>query len=261
MRVRRSSILIAGLMTLFLVFSPPAIAEHGVAFKSTNWAGYVADKGGYTAVRGTWTVPAINPGENPGMTGDAAWVGIGGFRTKDLIQAGTMALVSPNGQVKYEAWFEKLPEVAKPVSLRISPGDSITASVEKRTGKNWFISITNNTTKRSFTTTTQYNSSLSSAEWVEEMLSTGQGQTIPLHNFGRVVFTSSTVVKDGRRLSIAAAGAHPVNMVNGEGEQVALPTPLSANGFGFSVTHTVAQAVPARGTFIRTERSQLITTE
>src|SRR5205823_4505153 len=69
---------------------------------SHNWSGYAASGGRYTAVSGTWTVPEFSPESAFGI--DATWVGIGGVRSRDLIQAGTEQTVSGSGQTEYEAW-------------------------------------------------------------------------------------------------------------------------------------------------------------
>src|SRR5205823_11050596 len=58
----------------------------GNQVESQNWAGYAATGGAYTGVSAAWTIPDIAFISSPGV--DAAWVGIGGVRSRDLIQAG-----------------------------------------------------------------------------------------------------------------------------------------------------------------------------
>lgn len=82
---------------------------------SLNWSGYQATGGTFTAVNGTWTVP--QPSTNS-IGADAAWVGIGGITSHDLIQAGTEETVS-GGQVSYNAWIETLPQASRDVALAI----------------------------------------------------------------------------------------------------------------------------------------------
>ena len=93
---------------------------------SLNWAGYVADTGSYTSVTGSWVVPLVSD-SRPGA--DATWVGIGGVQTRDLIQAGTQAIVGNPGDITYQAWYEVLPDVSTPIDLAISPGNSITTTL------------------------------------------------------------------------------------------------------------------------------------
>jgi hypothetical protein len=94
---------------------------------SSNWAGYAATDGSYTAVSGTWTVPSYTSSSSAGMS--ATWVGIGGVNSHDLIQAGTQQQTSGTGQTAYQAWIETLPEASKNVPLTINPGDSVGVSV------------------------------------------------------------------------------------------------------------------------------------
>lgn len=76
--------------------------------ESSNWAGYAATGGSFTAVSGTWRVPEFAPDSPIGT--DATWVGIGGVRGTDLIQAGTQETVAGRGRTTYEAWVETLPQ-------------------------------------------------------------------------------------------------------------------------------------------------------
>ena len=59
---------------------------------------------------------------------DAAWVGIGGVRGRDLIQAGTQQTVSGNGSTQYQAWIEMLPQSSRPVPLTVHAGDSVSVA-------------------------------------------------------------------------------------------------------------------------------------
>src|SRR5205823_10341559 len=137
-----------------------------------NWSGYAATGGTYTAVSGSWSVPQFSPDGPAGI--DAAWVGIGGVRSRDLIQAGTQQTVSGSGRTQYEAWIEMLPRSSRPVPLQVHPGDSITVSINEESTDQWLIHFTNNTTGQTYDTTQTYTSSHSSAEWVEEAPSAGR---------------------------------------------------------------------------------------
>jgi|GEM_PF-3065116 len=59
---------------------------------SLNWSGYVARGGTYTEVYGSWVVPRVAPSTGT-YAADATWVGIGGVRNQNLIQAGTQAII------------------------------------------------------------------------------------------------------------------------------------------------------------------------
>lgn len=211
---------------------------------SHNWSGYAATSGTYTAVSGTWTVPQFNPTDtNFGI--DATWVGIGGVRSRDLIQAGTQQTVNGNGSSQYEAWVEMLPRASRPVPLIVHAGDSVSVSIAEQSADNWLISFVNNTTGQTYQQTVQYASTHSSAEWVEEAPSGGRGGLLPLSNFGTVDFSNGTTVKNGNTVTIADAGARAITMVGGNEVALAVPSPLAADGASFSVARTEAPAPTA----------------
>jgi hypothetical protein len=227
-----------------LDFGAPLVAR---ADASYNWSGYVAEGGYYTTVSGTWTVPEVQDTDMV-LGADAAWVGIGGVETDDLIQAGTQTIVQ-NGEVYYEAWYEKLPAASVPVPLRVRPGDTVTVSVAESRPGYWHISFVNHTTGRSHSFTTRYHSSHSSAEWVQEMPSLAAhrgGGFIPLTDFGSIVFTGARAVADGVSMTPEEAGAKPLAMFSLEGDALALPSVLGVDGASFSVVRTDAAVIATR---------------
>ena len=203
---------------------------------SSNWSGYAATGGTFTSVTGTWTVPQPS-GTSAGA--DATWVGIGGVNTRDLIQAGTQSMASGGGSVRYEAWIEMLPDSSQSVPLTVRPGDSVTVTITEQTAGSWLITIKNNTTTRSYSTTVSYSSSRSSAEWIEEAPSSGRS-VVPLNDFGVVTFTNGSAVKNGQTVTISGAGATAITMINGSRQAIAQPSTLTSDGASFSVTRTDA---------------------
>lgn len=202
---------------------------------SSNWAGYVATGGTFTAVSGSWTVP--DPSRTtPGV--EATWVGIGGVTGRDLIQAGTQTIVSGT-TTHYQAWIETLPQSSQVVPLTVVPGDHVTVSLTSERGGTWRISLRNDTSRREYTTTVSYASSFSSAEWIEEVPSGGR-QLLPLSDFGTVTFTDAAAVKDGRTVTTADAGGQAVTMINVLRQPLAQPSALGGDGASFSVTRTAA---------------------
>jgi lipoprotein-anchoring transpeptidase ErfK/SrfK len=206
---------------------------------SRNWAGYAATGGTFTSVSGTWTVPNVTAGSIPAA--DATWVGIGGVSTKDLIQAGTDATVQ-GGQVVYTAWWETLPQSSQPVPLTVSPGDTMSVSIAQQPNGTWQIVIRDTTSGQSWQNNLTYQSSLSSAEWIEESPSVGRRTMLPLDNFGTVTFTGATTVENGQQRTTAQAGGQPIIMTNTAGQALAQPSALGANGVGFTVTRTSVTA-------------------
>lgn len=202
---------------------------------SENWSGYAATGGTFTSVTGTWTVPAFSPTSTAGS--DAAWVGIGGTSSRDLIQAGTQQTVNGSGTTQYQAWVETLPLASHPVALTVEPGDSVTVSITQQSQPDqWLISMKNNTSGQTFEVTETYTSSMSSAEWIEEAPTALRGRQIPLDTFGSIDFSAGSAVKDGQTVSIAGAGGRAITMVDRAGQRLATPSPLAADGASFSVT-------------------------
>jgi hypothetical protein len=203
---------------------------------SSNWSGYVANGGTYTSVTGTWIVPTVSATSSGA---DATWVGLGGVTGTDLIQAGTQATVTGSGAVTYSAWTEILPDYSRPAPLEVKAGDSVTVTITEQTNGVWLIVMVNNTTSDSYEKTLRYNSSRSSAEWIQEAPSTDRG-IVPLSDFGTVRFLAGSAVRDGVSMGLSALGATPVAMVNRAGQAIALPSTLGADGSSFTVTRTAA---------------------
>lgn len=206
-------------------------------YTSTNWAGYVALSGSYTAVTGSWTVPAVT-GNGTTDTAEASWIGIGGVTANDLIQTGTLNIVSADGSVDTEAFYELLPDAALVIpSVAVSAGDNMSAIITETTVGSWQITITDNTNGQKFTTSVTYASSHSSAEWIEEDPSYGDGSQVPYATFSSVSFAAGTATRSGTAGTIAANSGQPITMVsNATGQPIAVPSVLTSNGGGFNVT-------------------------
>ncbi len=219
---------------------PPAVSTPASqASTSRNWSGYAATSGTFSAVTGTWTVPQMLSSGSFGT--DATWVGIGGVNSRDLIQAGTEETTVASGTVQWDAWIEALPQASRQVRFAVKPGDSVTVSISQQGSGQWLIQFNNNTTGESYQTTVQYQSSLSSAEWIEEAPSAGgRGGTrvLPLDNFGTVQFSGGSAVQNGKTVTIAQSGAQPIALVDVTGNTLVTPSVLTADGRGFTVTRS-----------------------
>src|ERR1700694_1418112 len=148
------------------VFHPSAAQGGQALLQSSNWSG-VGDTGGtYTSVKGTWKVPT--GAAAPGNRYASDWVGIGGFSTRDLIQAGTSSQMV-NGVAQYNAWTEVLPNPEVPIpGFAVHPGDAMTVAVTQGAGNKWTIIVNDATTGKTFTKHLSYASCLCSAEWIHE---------------------------------------------------------------------------------------------
>jgi hypothetical protein len=138
---------------------------------SSNWSGYAqsAKRGTFTSVDDTWQVPTVSTSV-PGEQFSSDWVGIGGFKDRTLVQAGTEA-DNENGTAVYQAWTEVLPAAEVPLTMTLHPGDSITTVVEETSPGTWLMQVTDHTTGVTQGRTVNYNSSGSSAEAIHEATS------------------------------------------------------------------------------------------
>lgn len=207
-----------------------------VGYTSTNWSGYLATSGTFSAVSAAWTVPTIT-GAGGTESADSTWVGIGGVTSGDLVQVGTYNIVEPGGQVDTQAFYELLPALSQAIpAMTVSQGDSITAGVSEVSAGQWQIHIADSTTGQSFNTTVAYSSSHSSAEWIEEDPSSSFRHLIPLDNFGTAQFSGGTAVVNGSATTISGSNSLPVTMVDRNGQNIAIPSVISGGGSGFSVS-------------------------
>ncbi len=225
----------------------PSVTQPGtpaaVLSRSSNWSGYAATGGVVTSVTGSWIVPTVS---STSAGADATWVGIGGLTGRDLIQAGTQAMVSANGTVEYSAWTEMLPQSSRTVPLEVRAGDAVTVTLTQQSGTSWLVTINNGTTKENYSVTMQYSSSTSSAEWIQEAPSAGRG-IVPLDQFGTLRFTAASAVVNGKSQSLADLGARAITMINGAGQAIAQPSVLGSDGSSFTVTRTDAPSTSTGG--------------
>jgi hypothetical protein len=167
-------------------------------FYSENWSGYVVANFEtalhYNGAQGTWKVPTVNAGADPGYS--ATWVGIGGFCENSIcskvdstiIQLGTEENYSSSG-TSYYAWYATAPGFENQIPLAINAGDKITVTLSASGVKkqSWTLTMTDNTTGGNWSKTLRYSSSELSAEWIEEAPSSFGG-ILPLANYGTVTF-------------------------------------------------------------------------
>jgi hypothetical protein len=209
------------------VFHPSGAQTGQALLHSTNWSG-VADTGGtYKSVKGSWTVPTVSAA--PGNRYASDWVGIGGFSTGDLIQAGVGEQFA-NGVASYNAWTEILPaaEVVIP-GFVIHPGDAMIVSVKKGTGNHWTIVVKDVTSGQTFTKRLTYASCLCSAEWIHEAPTVNGTQAI-LATTTNVVFDPGFV----NGTTVMGSGGS-VNRIQLVGATDATPSNLDSDNNGYQV--------------------------
>lgn len=223
---------------------PRVVLPSGAAQQtSLNWSGYAFNPGsGITAVTSTYVVPAVQSAA-PGFS--AAWTGIGGDGTSDLIQAGTGQ--DSTGGASYYAWYEILPASETPISncvgdsaCTVTPGDTMTVDITETSTNVWTITMkasgANNWTWS--ITNLAYTSTHSSAEWILEAPTVG-AQTL-LDHVGNVLFDpNNTFTRNGVTQPMGAAGPDqivlspdPTGLIKPANE--ATPSGIDAEGDGFS---------------------------
>lgn len=204
----------------------------GGTFESFNWSGYAvrSSNDAISKASSKFIVPRLSPPPSGGYA--STWVGIGGFSSDDLIQAG---ISEQSATPHYFAWWETLPNSAVPIKNKsVSPGDKVTVTVAQTSSKKWKISLTD-AGHWSFSKTVSYNSSRSSAEWILEAPTVGGMQTklpgLSTSKFG----PTSTYVTNGASHTIAQGKPDKILMVTKSGRsREATPSALASNGQSFN---------------------------
>ncbi len=194
-----------------------------------------------TGVSGTWAVPSVTV--TPGVSYSATWIGIGGQFDQTLIQTGTEHDVDPvKGQVVYSAWYELLPASPVYLTMSVSPGDIIKASIKLQDAatNTWSISLQDTTNGQSYQTNVQYDSSMLSAEWVVERPTIGNRIGL-LADFGSVTFRNCNAIIGGKTGGLLDFPSSDFIMNSRQNNPlVAVSTP-SSNGSSFTVTFESAR--------------------
>jgi hypothetical protein len=251
-------------------FALAAPAAGAATETSSNWAGWVAHGKGsstqrFTSVSGTWTQPSATCSAGR-ATYSAAWVGLGGYATgaKSLEQIGTEADCSRSGTPSYLAWVELLPAAPSSVSVKVHPGDRLSASVTV-IGGDATLRLRNLSTGASYSRTRRLSSKdVRSAEWIVEAPSEcsagGACQTLPLTDFGGVAFSSATATAAGRTGAVADSRWTATRMLLRQGavrseaaasgpaqRALVTATPSVATGAGGSFSVAYAETTSALG--------------
>ena len=216
------------------------------------WSGYALpefETGNlYTSAQATWTVPAVSYEGVEALS--ASWVGIGGFCEdsecdvvdETLIQLGTAHAALTATKTEYWAWYEMLPKASIRTNLKVKPGNVITASLSCAgtcTGKQkWTLSMTNETTHKSWHKHVTCKSPNLSAEWIEEAPSSRSG-ILPLADFGTETFTQS--MANAASANLSTGDSLIMEDPSGQSSNVSAPN-LTEDGFNacFSPDSTLA---------------------
>jgi Peptidase A4 family len=226
----------------------PRVIENVTVSDSTNWSGYAVTGSSFTSAKGSWVIPTVNCTKTPN-TYSSFWVGIDGWTSTTVEQTGTDS--DCNGKTpSYYAWYEFYPAGSVLISsVPVSPGNKMSATVTWISGTEFEVSITNESTGKSFSKTGRVSGAQrTSAEWIAEApCCTNSGGILPLADFGTVDFgddyTGVSSTNDATDSSTSGdIGAFGSNiqeaiMVNGStGADEAVPSGLSSDGTSFTVT-------------------------
>jgi hypothetical protein len=205
-----SKLLFAALLCLAAAPAMAATDEALSGTHSTNWSGYAALRhADYTGVGATWVVPTPQEDGAVPLATDATWIGIGGIKKDDLIQAGTQA-ITKNGKTSYRAWYELLPDYQKAIPLEVRGGDTVQVMLSEFSPDLWLLAFSNQTTGSRYYLVLPYESSRSTAEWIQEMphlSSSGDSVYAPLDRFGTVTFRDAYAIIRGSNRNLGRRGS------------------------------------------------------
>lgn len=207
---------------------------------SYNWAGYYLSGVPYTAVRGTFTVPASSAKASCTTFLNES-VSVGGADNSDLLLAGVKTSeLNPNtgdcvsGQ-DYVVPFWGAPSGAGgPISdVVVAPGDTITVTIWQVNGTTWALSVEDVNNGQSYTTTAHYNVAASTVQWLvwapTVKSACGQGEDPSSAGICELTPFSSPIVFSN--LAVAGPLGTATGSVMEQNEDTATPGAIIASGF------------------------------
>lgn len=221
---------------------------------TANWAGFVAANATFSAVNGSWTVPAVTCPAT-GNTYSSQWVGIDGYGGSTVEQDGIGAFCSAGTPV-YFAWYEiwgdlavdnGLAVIANNTTYPVHAGDAITATTAFA-NSTWTFTVTDSTQNWTYSETAPAFTPAppqSSAEWIVEspdVCTTSFSTCAPanaLTDFGTAAFTnaSATTTTSNVASPISAFAFAPLQIQSAPTSSVlASVSALNPTGNGFTVT-------------------------
>lgn len=227
------------------IVHPPRVAARvpggphhpaSLGWASSNWSGYAVTGNGIARVTGSWTVPSVSSSHK--ATYSSTWVGIDGFNNSSLIQTGTEQDFF-NHAPHYAAWWEILPAAETVIpGITVRPGDHFSATITRGAGSTWTITLSDDSTGQSFTTSQTYTGPQTSAEWIQEAPTVG-GRIATLADYGLVTFDPGTVNGANPALTSTDGGA----MVQRKA-QVSTPSNPDTDSDGFTAAYGATQPPP-----------------
>jgi hypothetical protein len=204
---------------------------------STNWSGYAAYNSTFSDVKGSFTVPQSSCSglKRNQVTIASPWVGLDGYLSNTVEQAGTDSDCIGSTRTQYVAWYEFYPAGTVNLSSStypVSPGDNMTTEVAHAGSS---VTVTLQNTTRNWTFSTSQSASglaFSSAEWIME------APTQTLTNYGTASFANAAAT-DATHTNGAISDFtnDKMTMVSKNGRTVrSRPSDLTSGGTAFTVT-------------------------
>jgi peptidase A4-like protein len=207
----------------------------GPAQSSATWSGYVVAPGTpLTDVSATWSVPPVVCAKTTAPQAAVFWVGLDGWYSKTVEQAGVEAYCSGTTAV-YTAWWEMFPTNHITQVFSVRPGDAIAASVHYLNGI-FTITVKDTTSGATSTVNGRCASGTicqrSSAEWIAESPTYGAASA-SLPPWKSLTFAGSLASVAVNRQTKAISGFvnFPVVMTGLHGRQAMAGSLLSGAGF------------------------------
>jgi len=219
----------------------------GSAANSYNWSGYVNTNGvtkyGSTSfyyIIGDYVVPIARQAYSKcdgGWDWSVSWVGIDGWGSGDVLQAGSESDAYCNGSTKatyYSAWYEWYPYGWTRISsLPIVPGDDLFVEVWSTSSTAGHAYLVNYNTNQyviiNFSAPPGTQLIGNSAEWVVERPTIG-GSYATLANYISDYFSDAYAYNFAySAVDPGSAGSFPVTMLDNSSNPISYPTPLGVN--------------------------------
>src|SRR5277367_2396073 len=219
----------------------------GTAASSSNWSGYVNTNGvtkygssSFYYIIGDYVVPVARQayGKCDGTWDySLTWVGIDGWGSGDVLQAGSEADAYCSGSTtntRYSPWFEWFPyNWTRIPSLPIAPGDDLFVEVWNTSSTAGHAYLVNDNTDQyvmvNFSAPPGTQLVGNSAEWIVER-PTISGSYATLTNYVSDYFSDANAYNFGSSaVDLGSAGSFPVTMLDNNGHPISYPTQLGVN--------------------------------
>ena len=205
--------------------------HHIYSVAGLYWSGYIAESANGAAVRAVYGYYTPYRCDTTGSSHIkiVAWVGIGGFNSPDLWQAGIENDYSTSGGPFY--WYDEFPKTG---IIKITPGIGYTCGDELYTyvdynyttpGDAYYI-ITDRTTGKGMMNEYNYAPSQNSAEWIDERPGCGGNNNYALGNFYTDEWSGYYWDVEGNFYSIGGSGSYYYEAYINQNGNIAYPGSL-----------------------------------